>query len=131
MSFPINNADEVMDAKKIAKDIPAFKADDTYINTLIKDNVIIENNTCNFTQILKIDENKIPDGLDNNVVIDNAKHIMNFYKQWNKKSCGIIEWAVFTTINPSTEDTDAQTALGKSIADMDGEKELYKMEGSG
>ncbi len=129
MEFPLNKANDVMDAKKVAKDIPVFRADDEYIRTVIKDNVMIENGICKFTQILEI--NNVPDYLDNGVVIDNAARIMKFYKQWTKKKCGIIKWAVFTTINPSTAEADAQEALGLSIEGMEEKTDKYNEEDSG
>jgi hypothetical protein len=122
MEFDINNADEVMDAKKDAMKIAIFKADDEYIKTLVTDNILMKNSTCQFTQILKIDS--MPDYLDDDVVIHNAIHIMKFYDDWKNHACKLDDWAVFTT----TDLNNAQSALQKSITTMKGEKELYKLE---
>ncbi|MFW9896446.1 MAG: hypothetical protein ACFFD7_11625 [Candidatus Thorarchaeota archaeon] len=126
MEFDVTRAGEVKSARDWARNhrMTDFSKDDEYIETLINDNVKINGNNCEFTQILKIV--KQPPAGDK-FVIDNAIEIMKHYHGWDDPYSDnplIDNWAFFTT-----ESLDnARSATIKTMEDMKKEKNNYKYE---
>ena len=95
MRFHKKKINCLLNSKRNAATIPAFKADDHYIENITIDSIRIDGDYIEFTQIFRIlASNEVPAGLPplNQAFIENnAVNIMKFYE----KDCHIERWHVY------------------------------------
>lgn len=108
MRFHKDDAQCILEAKKVGLKNPIFRADDQYIENLTTDSIRIDGNYIEFTQIFKI--LPLPEEIDEDDIINNAINIMKFYK----KKCETVEYSVYKQTDKIPDKDDVRGALDKN-----------------